>query len=342
MPGESSSAAAWSTRLEPARKPPDLPRRPDDVRLGEITEFWQGNPDALRAGRAVLLGFPQDEGVRRNQGREGAAQAPDAIRSWLYRLTPCAYEPDVDLGQRPPLDLGNLRLTGGLEETQQALGEVIAAVLRPGAVPVVLGGGHETALGHYLGYVAARRPVSILNFDAHLDVRPLEGGLGHSGSPFRQIMEHPEQPLPGERYVCLGAQPHSVSPAHRRYARARGCVIRWADRLRSGLSPALTEELDRLAVLGSVYVSLDADAVRMSDVPGVSAPNPAGLEGTEVIACARVLGCHPPVSSFDLVEINPRLDRDGQSTRWAALVVWNFLIGLGSRPLLESPGGSAD
>ena len=34
---------------------------------------------------------------------------------------------------------------------------------------------------------------------------------------------------------------------------------------------------------------------------------------------------------FDLVEVNPRLDRDGQSARWAALAVWHFLSGLDER-----------
>jgi arginase family enzyme len=34
---------------------------------------------------------------------------------------------------------------------------------------------------------------------------------------------------------------------------------------------------------------------------------------------------------MDLVEINPSLDRDGQSARWAALVIWSFLIGLALR-----------
>ena len=71
MPGGSSSAVAWFTRLEPVSRPEDVFRRPDDLRLGEVVEFWRGDPAALTAGRAVLVGFPQDEGVRRNHGRPG-------------------------------------------------------------------------------------------------------------------------------------------------------------------------------------------------------------------------------------------------------------------------------
>jgi formiminoglutamase len=196
----------------------------------------------------------------------------------------------------------------------------------------VLGGGHETAFGHYLGYVAAERPVGIVNLDAHLDVRPLLDGRGHSGSPFRQALEHPTHPLPGSHYVCLGAQPHATSRAHWRYVRERGGVVRWRGELRPSLEHHLAGELDRLAAAGcSVYVTVDADAVWTADVPGVSAPNPAGLAGEEVLAAVRRAGQLPQVSSLDLVEINPRFDRDGQSARWGALLIWNFLIGLLSR-----------
>lgn len=329
MSGASSSGGGWSTRLEPTPRPADLPRRPDDPRLGEVVELWQGDPAALRPGRAVLIGFPQDEGVRRNGGRPGAAEAPDAIRHYLWRLTPWDGMSNTDLTANPPLDLGNVRVAGSLEETQQALGEVVAAVLRGGAVPVVLGGGHETAYGHYLGYVQAGIPVGIVNIDAHLDVRPCLEGRGHSGSPFRQAMEHPTWPLEGKHYVCLGAQPHSVSAEHLLYANSRGCTVRWYQRVRRYTSNFLQSECERLEAAGcQVYVSIDADVVRAADVPGVSAPNPLGLTGEDVIEGARRAGRLPQVSSLDLVEINPRYDRDGQSARWAALVIWHFLNGL--------------
>lgn len=338
MSGESSSAAAWSSLLEPVRRPEDVFQRPDDPRLGEIIEVWNGDTAALRPGRAVLVGFPQDEGVRRNHGRPGAAEAPHELRRWLHRLVPWDSESNIDLTVNPPLDLGNVRLSGSLEESQQALGTVVAAILQSGAVPIILGGGHETAYGHYLGYVAAGVPVGIINIDAHLDVRPLIDGRGHSGTPFRQALEHPTHPLPGDHYVCLGAQPHAVSHFHWLYARSRGCTVRWCRELERAVADHLLETGERLAKGGcSVYLSIDADAVRMADVPGVSAPNPGGLSGREVLAAARLAGRSPAVASLDLVEINPRHDRDGQSARWGAVLIWNFLLGLGCRqPPLDS------
>jgi formiminoglutamase len=333
MSGASSSGAAWSTLLEPVRPPDDLPRRPDDPRLGEIVEFWNGDAAAPRPGRAALIGFPQDEGVRRNGGRPGAAEAPAAIRSWLYRLTPWDGRTATDLAALSPLDLGNVRIRGPLEQTQHALGHVVGAVLQAGAVPVVLGGGHETAYGHFLGYVNAGLRVGIVNLDAHLDVRPcLDGSLGHSGSPFRQALEHPTAPLAGPHYACLGAQPQSVARSHGEYVRRRGGVLRWVNEVQSLPARVLRREVQRLAADDcQVYVSIDADCVRAADVPGVSAPNPLGMSARRVASCARAAGRSPLVRSLDLVEINPRHDPDGRSARWAAVTVWNFLVGLALR-----------
>jgi formiminoglutamase len=271
--------------------------------------------------------------VRRNDGRPGAAAAPTAIRNWLYRLTPWDAVHAVDLGAWPLLDMGDVRIAGNLEQSQAALAEVVAAILTAGAVPVILGGGHETAYGHYLGYVRAGRQTAILNLDAHLDVRPCHGEQGHSGSPFRQALDHPTQPLRGDCYTVLGAQPYSVSRAHQLYVQGHGGVIHWATQVQSRLVSLFEEECRRLAAnsSGSLYVTLDADVAHQADVPGVSAVNPLGLSCHELAECAAAAGACPAVSSFEIVEINPSLDRDGQSARWAALVVWQFLSGLARR-----------
>jgi formiminoglutamase len=283
-------------------------------------------------GRPVLIGFPQDEGVRRNQGRPGAAEAPAAIRRWLYRLTPCDGSTGADLAQLRLLDLGDVKCDADLEASQEALAEVVAAVRRAGAVPIVLGGGHETALGHYLGQARTDKAIAILNLDAHLDLRPLREGRGHSGSPFRQAIEHPQYPLPGKRYVCLGAQPQAVSRDHLDYARQHGCVVCWAGEVRGRLAKVFRWEYGSLdAEDCKIQVTLDADVVRSADVPAVSAPNPGGLDGVEVLESVREAGRLPAVVGFDVVEVCPPLDRDGQSARWAALAVWQFLAGLAER-----------
>jgi arginase family enzyme len=112
--------------------------------------------------------------------------------------------------------------------------------------------------------------------------------------------------------------------------RAGGGVVHWADELTEA---TLSQEHERLVAEGCrrIYITIDADAITAATVPGVSAPNPAGLSGAMVLRWARQAGRSPLVAGVDLVEICPPFDRDGQSARWAALVVWHFLVGLAER-----------
>ena len=62
---------------------------PDDLRMGDTIDRGEAPGSDIRV---VLIGCPQDEGVRRNGGRQGAAGGPAAFRTMLARLTP--YAPD--------------------------------------------------------------------------------------------------------------------------------------------------------------------------------------------------------------------------------------------------------
>ena len=293
----------------------------DDPRLGR----WLAARDALAPStRVALLGFPVDDGVRRNGGRPGAAEAPAAIRRALYGLTPDPRAPAFEWLLGHTADLGDVVPTGDLARDQRALGDAVARVLDAGAVPVVLGGGHETAYGHALGYLETGRAVHLVNWDAHADVRPLRGGRGHSGSPFRQALEHPSGLA--RSYTLLGALPWRVAAAHARRADA----VVWADALTPGRVEALAAGFAE-----ATYASFDLDAVAAGDAPGVSAPGVGGLAVPTWLAAAEACGRSPAVASLDLVELSPPHD-DGRTAVLAALTVWHMLRGLADR-LRASP-----
>jgi formiminoglutamase len=271
----------------------------------------------------VLIGFPSDEGVRRNGGRAGAAEGPEAIRTALYRLTP-----DPRSGRLTELlgrtrDLGNLEVSGEVETDQEQLGQLLTPYIEQDVFVVVLGGGHETSYGHFRGYVGAERAVEILNWDAHADVRELNAGKAHSGSPFRQALE--DRSGRCRRYTVVGLEPHLVSRPHLEYVEQRGRAV-WRQDVTDDTLPAIYG-----AARPSTLVSFDLDAVNQSEAPGVSAPNAAGFNRAVWLEAAYLAGLSAAVTSADIVELNPRYDRDGQTARLAALTVWSLLRGRAER-----------
>ena len=151
------------------------------------------------SGGCAIIGFECEEGVRRNKGRLGAAEAPNALRSALANL-PWRFPETARL-----FDVGNIACKGeDLESAQQQLGRAVTAILSKGAKPVILGGGHETLYGHYLGIresIGKDATLGIINIDAHFDLRPYDEQPS-SGTMFRQILESD----PNTRYFVAGIQ----------------------------------------------------------------------------------------------------------------------------------------
>ncbi len=298
---------------------------PDDPRLGELVlrslEGLERRPDV------VLLGIPQDIGVRRNRGRPGAAEAPEAIRRLFYRLTPDTGA-DVGLDQLTIVDLGDLVAEGkSLEELHALQQRCVAELLDQGLCVIVLGGGHDIAYPN--GSALARRgPCGILSFDAHPDVRPYPDGA-HSGSAFRQLLE--ELHFPAHRLAVIGLQPFAVARAHREYLLRHGTHVCTLPELRArGMAATLPELFARISETGHlpVYASFDLDALPAAIAPGVSAPSPTGIPAEELLWAAYFLGTQPSVCLLDIAEVNPRYDCDQRTARLAAWLLASFLSGL--------------
>lgn len=293
----------------------------EDIRIGDIVYSNEKSSTEV-----VLIGFPSDEGVRRNGGRVGAARAPELIRSVFKRLTPHPEHFDEHAKVLSSMhDIGDVDITGDVEADQQLLGNLAASVLESNQIPVIIGGGHETSYGHVLGYDQLRQKVSIVNWDAHPDVRPLKDGRAHSGSPFRQALELGRGTVLD--YTVAGLQPQHVAREHLEYMNSRNSAWFWA------------EELDRVAVQGifhgvtkSTMVSIDMDVVNQAYAPGVSAPSAGGITDRQLFEVAYQAGLHPLVRSMDVVEVNPEFDQDMRTVRLGAMALWWFTLGLAKRP----------
>ncbi len=301
---------------------------PADPRMGDvIVRDLSAIPDTVRA---VLIGVPQDIGVARNRGRIGAAGAPSAIRGMLARLTP--YDM---LAARPVpagflADAGDIRCDGELEEIHDRLRTVVRALRVAGCVPIVVGGGHDITYAAAAGVYDADGASGIINLDAHLDVRsPVPAR--NSGTSFRMLIEE-GMVVPGN-VVEFGIQSFANAEAHVRWLISQGGRIITLDEVRArGFGTSLATAY---LIAGSgerhVYATLDMDAVRSADAPGVSATMPDGFSAQEFLGAARLLGRRPATVALDVAEVNPAYDRDNVTAKLAAHAIQQFVAGLCER-----------
>lgn len=270
-----------------------------------------------------LVGFRCDEGVRRNMGRVGAAEGPTAIRQALAKLP-------VQKTNFQCFDVGNIIcVDGDLEASQAALAEVVAILLNHNIIPIVLGGGHEVAWGHYQGIVKAfpDKHLGIINFDSHFDMRPLSpNGLGNSGSAFLQIADDAHQNKRRFDYNCLGIQHAGNIHSLYEMAKKHDTHIIWADELYQGQLEKCVDFIDRVIDQNEmIYLTICLDVFSSAFAPGVSAIQPLGLLPWHIIPLVRQIAASGKVLCCDIAEMAPRYDIDHCTAKLAANLIYEFI-----------------
>lgn len=299
--------------------------------MGERQSFhWAGRVDdsnvlehrrvhqAIRDdGLFAMIGFNCDEGVRRNAGRIGAKDGPNAIRQSLSSM------PWRTIDGLFIQDYGNVICEEReMEVAQESLGEEVHQAYERGQMPIILGGGHETFYGHYLGvrkYIGPDKKIGIINIDAHFDIRSYET-QSSSGTMFRQILEQDEQ----TGYLVLGIQRYGNTEALFEKADELGCRYVLEDELRlTDVQQYIEQFAEKYDVL---IVTLCMDVLHQSAAPGVSAPSPFGLSPKTIRHLLRTIMAHPKASSFDVCEVNPSLDIDDRTAKLAAAFVLEVMM----------------
>jgi arginase len=277
----------------------------------------------------TIVGAPLDLG----QGRRGVDMGPSAIRyaGLEERLSSfgCQVVDRGNVTTPEPEALAvrdeRARFLPEILEACSRLGAIVAEVVADGAVPLVLGGDHSVALGTLAGLrAAAGEPGGVIWIDAHGDLNtpdsspsgnvhgmPLAAALGVAGDRFA----HSGLSLPAvdaDRVVLVGVR--SLDPAERALIRERGIrAITMTEIDRIGIEAAMREAIDRASGSGFVHISLDLDALDPEIAPGVGTPVKGGLTYREAHLACEDLAEAGVVGSFELVEVNPILDRENGS-----------------------------
>jgi len=295
---------------------------PNDPRLGEIVAR---DPNDYAKSDIIILGCPQDEGVRRNNGREGAAKAPNAIREQFYRLTPMNIRKRI-------FDVGNTDVAGSLEEVHDRHFEVVKKVLADGKRLIVLGGGNDISYpdGKAMAEVFSRDAWIGVNIDSHLDVRADE--VRNSGTPYRQLLE--EKLLRPDYFYEAGYQSHFCSPIYYNYIRDLGVNRISLELLRSRheadleLKESIKLKFTAHSSSMNTFFGFDMDAVRMADAPGTSAPSPLGLKAGEFIQLVKYAASLANTKIIEFTEVNPNFDIDNRTAKLVAIGMHRFCSGV--------------
>ena len=294
----------------------------NDPRLGEIVGRDQND---YAAAQIVILGCPQDEGVRRNDGRPGAEHGPAAIREQFYKLTPFNIKQKI-------FDVGDIKIGSTLEETHETHFEIVSQLLRDGKRIIVLGGGNDISYpdGCAMSEVFGPEWWIGINIDSHLDVRIAE--QRNSGTPYRQLLE--ECRLLPQYFYEVAFQTHFCSPVYYDYIRSLGVNRISLELLRSRAEADLElKESIKQKFIGhssslNTFFGFDLDAVRSADAPGTSAPSPLGLRNSEFIQLVKYAASLANTKIIEFSEVAPKYDSDSRTSKLVAIAMHRFCSGV--------------
>lgn len=292
-----------------------------------------------------LIGVPLDLGA----SKHGADLGPAAIRYAGVNLSPQIDEQLRKLGH-PLIDGGDIKVPAfqiGLEHVSDTrlrhlepvvdVCEQLAATVErhcgPDDFPLVIGGDHSIALGSIAGVVRARGPVGVIWIDAHADFNTPEStpsGNIH-GMPLAALVGIGEKRLvelggigrkvDSTRVVIIGSR--DLDPGEKAFLREVGVnvfTMKEIDRL--GLA-AVMEQAIELATrdTNGLHISFDMDAVDPDYAPGVGTRVAGGLTYREAHLSLELIADSGKMTSLEIVEVNPTLDRENRTAIMAAELI---------------------
>lgn len=298
---------------------------PEDLRLGDLARTV--NFDELKPNDFVIFGYPDDDGIKLNGGRTGAAEAPKLIRQFLYKMTPSYKKAIVKNNIH---DYGDLALTtGDIAVRHDIARKHLVKCLMKDTKVICIGGGHDYGFADAAAFVDRyqsshkKKPI-IINIDAHMDVRPPKNGP-NSGTPFYRLYEEHQNRF---QLIEIGIQNQCNSAHHIRWAKERDIQIVDLDLLRTtGWGAVWTQTaLKDLEHDQPVFVSFDIDALTAAEAGGCSQAWATGLKIDECLNFLTQLYSKCKVRGFGVYEVSPPLDRDFQTSKTAALLLHHFIF----------------
>jgi arginase len=291
--------------------------------------------------QVALIGAPIDLGA----GRRGVDMGPSAIRyaGLAEHLAETLNIVTNDLGNVEAPVVESLAID---DHTARFLPQILAlcdrvaklveqAQLR-GETPLVLGGDHSIALGSLAGMAQVHGAGGVIWVDAHGDLNTpatspsgnvhgmvLAAALDLAGAVFH----YDDWTLPAietGKLALFGVR--SLDQGERELLKHLDAkVFTMSEIDKRGVELCMREALDHAGGGAFLHLSLDMDAVDPEHAPGVGTPVRGGLSYREAHLAMEIVAESASVDSFDVVEVNPVLDRENATGKLAVELVASAL-----------------
>ncbi len=246
----------------------------------------------FQRAKAVILPVPYD---LTSEWRSGSRHGPQALIDASQYLE--LYDIELD---REISEVGICTLTDvephldGPQEMVDRVFQVTRPLATAGKLLVLLGGEHSISLGAVRAYREVFPNLSVLQLDAHADLRDEYMGTQYGQAcVMRRISE-----------LCPFSQVgiRTLSLEEKRFMEQQNISPLYASDLAS--DPGL---IDRMIDLLSddVYITIDADVLDPSVMSAVGTPEPDGMSWKQVLDTVRSVALKRRVVAFDVVEFCP-------------------------------------
>ena len=243
---------------------------------------------------------------------KGADRGPDAILEASANMELYDIDTDTEVYLKGIHTAEPVIVDSSPEELAVKVHESVSRFLSDGKFVVTLGGEHSVTIGAVQAFAAKIPGISVLQIDAHTDLRPeYEGSRFNHACVMARVRELCPIVQVGIRSMDVIEKPY-ISADRIFYAKdIVGADKSWIDNV-----------IDRLS--DQVYVTIDLDGFDPSIVPATGTPEPGGLFYYDVINLIRKLISRKDVVGFDVVELCP-MDGNKASDFLASKLIYQLL-----------------
>lgn len=256
-----------------------------DTNFGHLPKEYSDKKDAS----IVILPVPYDG---TSTWIKGADQGPQAILEASANMELYDIETDTVVCEKGIYT--DMPLTGNStpEKMTEAVRKRVEAHLKDDKFVVLIGGEHSVSIGSIQAHKSHHTDISVLQFDAHADLRP-----EYEGSRYNHacVMARAKELCPIVQVGIRSMDSSEKEDMDRKnifFAKDIHDNRRWISRAVSLLKD-------------KVYITIDLDVFDPSVMPSTGTPEPGGLQWYDVLALLKEVSEKKHIIGFDVVELCP-------------------------------------